>query len=211
MARPRFPCPCCGWPTLDERDAYEICSVCGWEDDGDDDHPWSISGPNHESLWEAQLRWRNDGLSKKQRRRALEELRAAEAAKRLPDHLAKLRRALGAPVEEMVDHGEADRLSMEVWNDSRSRYSDRWTIPALTEALDGLRVPHDLDVVVLAISYDRLFGAPIAPAHLVVERWPRVMEVTNYVSVCTRTLGSALLISRFNDDLDVAAWGAFAL
>lgn len=26
-------CRCCGEPTLSERDAYEICEACGWEDD----------------------------------------------------------------------------------------------------------------------------------------------------------------------------------
>src|SRR5579863_7304160 len=27
-------CPCCGYPTLTDRDAYEICCLCNWEDDG---------------------------------------------------------------------------------------------------------------------------------------------------------------------------------
>jgi hypothetical protein len=31
-------CPCCGYRTLSERGGYEICSVCFWEDDGQDDH-----------------------------------------------------------------------------------------------------------------------------------------------------------------------------
>ena len=30
-------CPCCGHPTLSERSIYEICSICWWEDDGQDD------------------------------------------------------------------------------------------------------------------------------------------------------------------------------
>lgn len=30
-------CPCCGCKTLDERTAFEICAVCFWEDDGQDD------------------------------------------------------------------------------------------------------------------------------------------------------------------------------
>lgn len=33
-----YPCPCCGFITLTERSAYEICPVCFWEDDGQDDH-----------------------------------------------------------------------------------------------------------------------------------------------------------------------------
>lgn len=44
----KYTCPCCGHRTLDERGAYEICSQCGWEDDGQDDHDSSVvrGGPN---------------------------------------------------------------------------------------------------------------------------------------------------------------------
>jgi hypothetical protein len=34
----RFRCPCCGCLTLDERCDWDICEVCYWEDDGQDDH-----------------------------------------------------------------------------------------------------------------------------------------------------------------------------
>jgi hypothetical protein len=30
-------CPCCGYPTLRRRSFYEICPICRWEDDGQDD------------------------------------------------------------------------------------------------------------------------------------------------------------------------------
>lgn len=30
-------CPCCRFPTLGERGAFEICPICWWEDDGQDD------------------------------------------------------------------------------------------------------------------------------------------------------------------------------
>jgi Cysteine-rich CPCC len=33
-----YPCPCCGFVTLPERGGYELCPVCWWEDDGQDDH-----------------------------------------------------------------------------------------------------------------------------------------------------------------------------
>jgi hypothetical protein len=33
-----YDCPCCGYRTLAERGGYEICPVCFWEDDGQDDH-----------------------------------------------------------------------------------------------------------------------------------------------------------------------------
>jgi hypothetical protein len=32
-----FTCPGCGYPALEERGEYEICAVCNWEDDGQDD------------------------------------------------------------------------------------------------------------------------------------------------------------------------------
>lgn len=43
-----YSCPCCGHLTLSERGAYEICSECGWEDDGQDDHDSHVvrGGPN---------------------------------------------------------------------------------------------------------------------------------------------------------------------
>ena len=42
------PCPCCGYLTLNERGAYEICPVCFWEDDGQGDHDAGLvrGGPN---------------------------------------------------------------------------------------------------------------------------------------------------------------------
>ena len=58
---PPFPavCPCCGYPTLSEPAAYDICYLCGWEDDGQDDLPAGdadkiLGGPNFDySLTEA--------------------------------------------------------------------------------------------------------------------------------------------------------------
>lgn len=31
-------CPCCNFPTLSERWGFEICILCNWEDDGQDNH-----------------------------------------------------------------------------------------------------------------------------------------------------------------------------
>lgn len=41
-------CPCCKCRTLPERGGYEICPVCFWEDDGQDDHNADVvlGGPN---------------------------------------------------------------------------------------------------------------------------------------------------------------------
>ena len=51
-------CPGCGYPTLSERGGYEICEVCNWEDDNQDDKNadeiWG--GPNSDlSLTENRL------------------------------------------------------------------------------------------------------------------------------------------------------------
>ena len=45
-------CPCCVYRTLSTRGQYEICDLCGWEDDGNEalDVP---SGPNHMTLGQA--------------------------------------------------------------------------------------------------------------------------------------------------------------
>src|SRR5438477_7521638 len=40
----RYACPCCGYPTLSERGGYDICKLCDWEDDGQDD-------PHAEEVW----------------------------------------------------------------------------------------------------------------------------------------------------------------
>ena len=47
----RYPCPCCGYPTLEiQVRGYEVCNLCGWEDDGQDDpHADEVwGGPNYE-------------------------------------------------------------------------------------------------------------------------------------------------------------------
>ncbi|NNV54254.1 CPCC family cysteine-rich protein [Limnovirga soli] len=46
-------CPVCGYLTLDERDSFDICAICFWEDDGIDDFEENNeSGPNHMTLKE---------------------------------------------------------------------------------------------------------------------------------------------------------------
>ncbi|WP_084166919.1 CPCC family cysteine-rich protein [Paraburkholderia caledonica] len=53
------PCPCCGHLTLHELGAYEICEVCGWEDDPvQSADPAYAGGANSSSLNEAQVRWK---------------------------------------------------------------------------------------------------------------------------------------------------------
>jgi hypothetical protein len=44
-----YACPCCTFWTLPQRGSYDICPVCFWEDDGQDDHDADAvrtGGPN---------------------------------------------------------------------------------------------------------------------------------------------------------------------
>lgn len=46
-------CPACGYPSLKERIAWQLCPICWWEDDGQDDNNENevLGGPNrHYSL-----------------------------------------------------------------------------------------------------------------------------------------------------------------
>ena len=65
-AQPSLPlrCPCCGCKTLGARGDFEICPVCFWEDDGQDDHDADVvrGGPNGGlSLTQARANYRQFG------------------------------------------------------------------------------------------------------------------------------------------------------
>ncbi|WP_084170165.1 CPCC family cysteine-rich protein [Paraburkholderia ferrariae] len=55
---PRFACPCCESRTLVDLGNYEICDICGWEDDPvQSDDPTFEGGANRWSLNEARAHW----------------------------------------------------------------------------------------------------------------------------------------------------------
>jgi len=60
-----FVCPCCGYATLERPSDSEICDICYWEDDGQDDpvanEAWN--GPNHLSLEEGRINYLKIGAS----------------------------------------------------------------------------------------------------------------------------------------------------
>lgn len=60
-----FACPCCGFATLREAGCYEICPLCFWEDDGQDDPDAAENhgGPNYVSLVEARINFIKFGAS----------------------------------------------------------------------------------------------------------------------------------------------------
>ncbi|WP_326826945.1 CPCC family cysteine-rich protein [Streptosporangium sp. NBC_01756] len=65
-----YPCPCCGFLTLEERGMYEICPACFWEDDGQDEHDADevCGGPNRGlSLTEGRRNFAEFGASSKRR------------------------------------------------------------------------------------------------------------------------------------------------
>ena len=62
-------CPCCRHKTLRERGAFEICAVCFWEDDGQDDHDADevLGGPNGGlSLTQGRTNYQQFAASRKQ-------------------------------------------------------------------------------------------------------------------------------------------------
>ncbi|MBI1802632.1 MAG: type II toxin-antitoxin system HicB family antitoxin [Chloroflexi bacterium] len=64
-----YRCPCCHHKTLETRGGYDICPVCSWEDDGQDDHDADIvrGGPNGVlSLTQAIINFDEFGACKKE-------------------------------------------------------------------------------------------------------------------------------------------------
>lgn len=77
-----YKCPCCGYKTLSERGHFEICEVCFWEDDGQDEHDSDIvrEGPNGSlSLSQARTNFLSFG--------ACEERFVKNVRKPLPDEI----------------------------------------------------------------------------------------------------------------------------
>ncbi|MBU2286006.1 MAG: hypothetical protein KKC85_06180 [Gammaproteobacteria bacterium] len=58
MSEQTFPCPCCGSHSIGEPGSYEVCNVCGWEDDPlQSSDPNYAGGANSLSLAAARERW----------------------------------------------------------------------------------------------------------------------------------------------------------
>jgi hypothetical protein len=64
MSNARFHCPCCGYPTLSEQPpgTFDICTICGWEDDNVQfNDPSYRGGANEMSLDEARRQFETSG------------------------------------------------------------------------------------------------------------------------------------------------------
>jgi Cysteine-rich CPCC len=82
-AAARYLCDCCGYRTLLETGHYEICAVCGWEDDRADNTrrlggPDAPSGPNHISLTEARANFASFGAADQRSRPRVRDPRPEE-------------------------------------------------------------------------------------------------------------------------------------
>ena len=78
---PRFVCECCGYRTLLSEGHYEICRVCGWEDDRRDLRGGDLdiqSGPNRVSLRQARANFRRYGASGEREREQVRDPRPDE-------------------------------------------------------------------------------------------------------------------------------------
>ncbi|MCG8968858.1 MULTISPECIES: CPCC family cysteine-rich protein [Streptomyces] len=74
-----FPCPCCGHQMFGEMWAYEICSVCFWEDDLPQMRwPLMAAGANAVSLVEAQRNYQRFGATEERFRNNVRPPRADE-------------------------------------------------------------------------------------------------------------------------------------
>lgn len=53
-----FRCPCCERDVIHDPGSYEVCPICGWEDDPvQREDPDFAGGANQESLNVARIRW----------------------------------------------------------------------------------------------------------------------------------------------------------
>ena len=71
QATKSYCCPCCGFKTLRGRGHFEICPVCGWEDDGQDesDKDRPLGGPNKLSLAAARENFKRLGAKEERVRK----------------------------------------------------------------------------------------------------------------------------------------------
>ena len=65
-----LPCPCCGYRTIEDPCGWDICRVCWWQDDGQDNEDANepYGGANCElSLTEARINFLTIGISEADR------------------------------------------------------------------------------------------------------------------------------------------------
>ncbi|MEK3916232.1 CPCC family cysteine-rich protein [Paenibacillus sp. FSL H7-0331] len=113
----RFNCPCCNYPTLEERRGWEICCLCNWEDDGKDDpladKVWGGPNPDY-SLTEARENFKKRYIMYRDRRRILKQTNKEIQTKRnLINAFEKLRTANNESTQQIWQ--EIDSFEKELY------------------------------------------------------------------------------------------------
>jgi hypothetical protein len=101
------PCPCCGYLTLTARSRFEVCPVCIWEDDGQDDADAHEvrGGPNGMlSLFEGRANFAVIGAADPRHVQKTRRPRASEVAGAPPHGVAPRRRVAAALRAAVVAH-----------------------------------------------------------------------------------------------------------
>ncbi|MBW7473877.1 hypothetical protein K0T92_03900 [Paenibacillus oenotherae] len=124
----RYNCPCCGYPTLEERRGWEICCLCNWEDDGQDDPPadkvWG--GPNQDySLAEARQNFKKHYIMYRDRRSILKQTdKEIQTKKRLIHAFEKLRTANNESAQQIRQEIESfEKVLDDIVHERVERYS----------------------------------------------------------------------------------------
>jgi len=103
IVRGRVECPCCRYPTLTRRAAYETCPLCDWTDDGQDD-------PCAAEVWEGPNRGLSLAESRRNFRRRLSHLPPSAEDAGHPE-LFEARRSLMAAYEMLRGAAGPDELA----------------------------------------------------------------------------------------------------
>ncbi|MFF2290997.1 CPCC family cysteine-rich protein [Peribacillus butanolivorans] len=127
----REKCPCCGFPTLDERGGYDICELCNWEDDGQDD-PYSDEvwgGPNGDySLTEARRNFNKNLTMYRDKRNILSQTdKEIETKKTLIRAFVELDKCESDSLEYMSLWSKIksfEEILNEILHDGTERYSN---------------------------------------------------------------------------------------
>lgn len=147
--RGRVTCPCCGYPTLRRRAAFEACPLCGWVDDGQDD-------PRASAVWEGP----NRGLSLAESRRNFERHLSClppswgGAGESGSAELCEAKRALIAAYDELQGASRPDDLTT-VWEGVEARETNlrelTARLPAESAPSEGRGAPPGIVVVAPAL------------------------------------------------------------
>lgn len=125
----RHNCPCCGYPTLEERQGWEICCLCNWEDDGQDDpHADQVwGGPNQDySLTEARENFKKYYIMYRDRRRILEQTdKEVQTKISLINAFEKLKTANNESVQQIWQEiNSFEKVLDDIVHESTERYSN---------------------------------------------------------------------------------------